>query len=98
WMKTMLSTPAREFPEFPAALAFLPIITVDEARDALAQRLATLQTQLSAVDSEMAQAGSFLPRIFLVESEYQRAVLAAELDYVRSMIDALDTGKLEWRF
>jgi DNA-binding PadR family transcriptional regulator len=98
WMKTMLSTPAREFPEFPAALAFLPIITMDEAREALTQRLSTLQTQLSAVDTEMAQAGTFLPRIFLVESEYQRAVLAAELDYVRSMIGDLEAGRLAWRF
>jgi DNA-binding PadR family transcriptional regulator len=98
WMITMLSTPAREFPEFPAALAFMPIITQEEAREALAQRLSTLQTQLSTVDNEMVQAGTFLPRIFLVESEYQRAVLAAELDYVRSMVDDLDSAKLTWKF
>jgi DNA-binding PadR family transcriptional regulator len=98
WMITMLSTPAREFPEFPAALAFLPIIKVQEAREALAQRVGTLQAQLSALDTDMAHGLTFLPRIFLVESEYQRAVLAAELDYVKSMVADLDSGVLTWRF
>jgi DNA-binding PadR family transcriptional regulator len=98
WMLTMLSTPAREFPEFPAALAFLPIIPQEEVREALAQRALTLQSQLSAVDSEMTQAASFLPRIFLVESEYQRAVLQAELDYVKLMVADLDSGRLSWKF
>src|SRR5438093_12532354 len=26
WLRTMLSTPEREFPDFPAALAFLPLL------------------------------------------------------------------------
>ena len=29
WLTTMLAEPAREFPEFPAALAFLPSLTPD---------------------------------------------------------------------
>jgi DNA-binding PadR family transcriptional regulator len=98
WMKTMLSTPAREFPEFPAALAFLPIVTQQEARAALALRVSTLKAHLSAMDAEMDQASTFLPRIFLVESEYQRAVVQAELDYVRSMVADLDSGALAWSF
>lgn len=98
WMLTMLSTPAREFPEFPAALAFMPVVTQEEARDALAQREATLEAQLSRLDSEMAQASTFLARIFLIEDEYQRAVLAAELDFVRTTLADLASGKLSWRF
>jgi DNA-binding PadR family transcriptional regulator len=98
WMLTMLSTPAREFPEFPAALAFLPIVRQEEARDALARRTEALEAQLSALDSEMAQGLTFLPRIFLVESEYQRAVVEAELQYVRSMVADLRSGELSWKF
>lgn len=30
WMRTMLSARAREFPEFPAALAFMPVLPPDE--------------------------------------------------------------------
>src|SRR2546423_668619 len=31
WLREMLSTPAREFPAFPAALAFLPLLTPEDA-------------------------------------------------------------------
>jgi len=98
WMKIMLSTPAREFPEFPAALAFLPILTQDEAREALAQRHATLAAQLSKLDSEVAQSSTFLHRIFLIEDEYHRAVLVAELDFVQNTVNDLDSGTLSWKF
>ncbi len=98
WMITMLSTPAREFPEFPAALAFLPIVTQDEARAAFASRQATLESQLSTLDSGLAQARTFLHRIFLIEDEYQRGILEAELAFVRMAIADLDNGKLTWKF
>jgi DNA-binding PadR family transcriptional regulator len=98
WMLTMLSTPAREFPEFPAALAFLPIVTQEEAREALGRRAAALEAQLSALDSEMAEALTFLPRIFLIEDEYRRAVIAAELAFVGTALADLDAGRLAWKF
>jgi DNA-binding PadR family transcriptional regulator len=98
WMRVMLSTPAREFPEFPAALAFLPVLEPDEARAALEERLGALEARLSAVDGELAESGKFLPRIFLVETEYQRAVLATELDYLRTLIGDLRSGEITWDY
>ncbi len=38
----MVSTPAREVPEFPAALSFLPSLTPMEAIEALSGRVAGL--------------------------------------------------------
>ncbi|WP_433352437.1 PadR family transcriptional regulator [Microtetraspora malaysiensis] len=98
WMRTMLSTPAREFPEFPAALAFLPILTPDEAEAALRERVTALEQRLAAADAEMEEIGKFLPRVFLVETEYQRRVLTAELEYVRGLIDDLRAGRIDWDF
>ncbi|MBG0831106.1 PadR family transcriptional regulator [Planomonospora sp. ID67723] len=98
WMRTMLSTPAREFPEFPAALAFLPALEPDEVREALQERLDRLRSRLSALDGELAEGRTFLPRLFLVETEYQRAVLETELDYVRELVDDLRAGRLTWDF
>src|SRR5918997_5272181 len=49
WMHTMLSTPAREFPEFPAALAFLPVLPPEEVLAALRERAATLEARLTAL-------------------------------------------------
>lgn len=96
WMRTMLSTPAREFPEFPAALAFLPCLSPEKARAALEQRAEALTSQIEAIDAELTEALKFLPRLFLVEGEYKREVLSAELQYVRTLIADLAKGKLTW--
>jgi DNA-binding PadR family transcriptional regulator len=98
WMRTMLSTPAREFPEFPAALAFLPVLRPGEVREALQERLVSLAERLSALDADLAEGAVFLPRLFLVESEYQRAVVGAELDYVRGLVADLREGRLGWDY
>lgn len=98
WMRTMLSARAREFPEFPAALAFMPVLPPDEVRAALEERLASLEARLSELDTDLTEGGRFLPRVFLVESEYQRAVLQAELDYVRGLAGDLREGLLDWDY
>ncbi len=98
WMRTMLSTPAREFPEFPAALAFLPVLTPDEVEAALRERVTALERRLAAADAEMEEVGKFLKRVFLVETEYQRCVLTAELEYIRGLTDDLRAGRIDWDF
>ncbi|MEV4527852.1 hypothetical protein [Streptosporangium sp. NPDC049304] len=87
--RTMLSERAREFPEFPAALAFMLVLPPDEVRAALEERLSFLRARLSELEADLTEGGRFLPRVFLVESEYQRAVLGAELDHVRGLVDDL---------
>ena len=37
-----------------------------------------------------------LPRLFLLEEEYRRAMLEAELAWVRGVIDDLRAGRLTW--
>jgi DNA-binding PadR family transcriptional regulator len=98
WVRTMLAMPAREFPEFPAALAFLPVLPPEDVRVAIEDRVSALAARLSELDNELTEGGRFLDRIFLVESEYQRAVLAAELDYARGLADDLRTGTLTWDY
>lgn len=96
WLDAMLSTPAREYPEFPAALSFLPSLTPLEAVDALTTRVSRLEQQLAAVEDELTQGRTFLPRLFLIEFEYQRQVLAAELDYVKALVDDLHAERITW--
>ncbi|MEV4748460.1 PadR family transcriptional regulator [Streptosporangium sp. NPDC049248] len=98
WMRTMLSVRAREFPEFPAALAFMPVLPPDEVRAALDERLVSLEARLSEVDRDLTEGAKFLPRLFLVEAEYQRAVLNTELTYVRGLADDLRAGLIDWDF
>ncbi len=95
WMREMLSTPAREFPEFPAALAYLPLLAPEDARAQLDRRTHALAAELDRIDAEL-RAAELIPRLFLIEMEYLRAVQYTELAWVRSLIDDLDAGRLTW--
>ena len=95
WMREMLSTPAQEFPEFPAALAYLSLLTPEDARLQLEQRLQTLVTEVARIDDQLSNATE-LPRLFLVEMEYLRAVKNTELMWVKAIVDDLATSRLTW--
>src|SRR5437868_1105647 len=70
WMREMLSTPAREFPEFPAALAYLPLLTPEDARLQLERRVHALRAELDRIDAGLRSEAQGIPRLFLVEMEY----------------------------
>jgi DNA-binding PadR family transcriptional regulator len=93
WLIDMLPTPAREFPEFPAALAFIAILPPAEVRDMLVRRIATLEEKLAAIT---AQAPPGLPRLFLIEDEYRAAMLTAELTWLTGVVADLTEGRLTW--
>ncbi len=94
WLREMLSMPAQEFPEFPAAISLLPLLTVDDAIQQLERRQARLTDQLASVDKELQTVD--LPRLFLLESEYIHLALETELKWVRSIIADLRSGQLTW--
>lgn len=97
WLRAMLSMPAREFPEFPAALAALPLLTPEDAIHQLEGRANALEKEIARIDGQITDSASYLPRLFVLESEYLRAVLHAELGWVRSVVEDLRTGRLTWR-
>jgi DNA-binding PadR family transcriptional regulator len=94
WMREMLSTPAREFPRFPAALAFLGLFSCAEVLRQLRARATALEHQLA--QGMEAISDTSLPRVFLIEEEYLRAMTEAELRWVRSIADELESGGLRW--
>jgi DNA-binding PadR family transcriptional regulator len=98
WMRTMLATPAREFPEFPAALAFLPVLPPDEAAAALEERVSALSARVTALSTDLTEGAKFLNRLFMVETEYQLAVAKTELDYVTGLVADIRSGALTWTF
>ena len=96
WMREMLSTPSQEFPEFPAAVSMLPLLTPQDAMHQMALRETKLIEQIATIDKEMQDYSPTLPRLFLLESEYLRSVLDAELKWVRSLITDLRSGEITW--
>jgi DNA-binding PadR family transcriptional regulator len=95
WMAQTLSTPAREYPIFPAALAEVALLTPEEVLQPLEERAAALAARLARIEEDLAGAAA-LPRILLLENEHDRAVTEAELRWVRSLIDDLRAGRLTW--
>jgi DNA-binding PadR family transcriptional regulator len=95
WLAEMLATPRNEYPEFPGVLSFAMALGPEQLHGALDQRLHALQTQAARLDEQLAQARD-LPRIVLIESEYQHAVLHAEIDWLTALLEDLAAGELTW--
>ncbi|SEL61718.1 PadR family transcriptional regulator [Streptacidiphilus jiangxiensis] len=97
WLDEMLSTPKQEFPEFPAALSLLMLLTPAAMRDALSRRAATLERTLAAQAADLArESEGGLPRIASLEGEYVRTMTAAELGWLHGVLADLDAGRLAW--
>lgn len=96
WLRESLRTTDREYPEFIAALSMLFGLAPDDARGQLEVRAQRLGAQLADTERELAAAPPGLPRLFLLEEEYRKALLAAELAWLRGVIEDLRAGRLTW--
>lgn len=92
WLRVALSTPAREFPDFPAALSLAPFLEPEDVRTQLEARLKALELRLAELEKPVPG----LPRLFLIESEYVAAVVRAEMNWLRTVAADLRSGRLTW--
>jgi DNA-binding PadR family transcriptional regulator len=97
WLSEMLARPRNEFPQFPAALSFIMLLSPGEAATMLDQRAAALRRELSGLEATLAEV-AFLPRIVLMDDDYQRAMYTAELAWLESVIAELRNGSLTWSY
>ena len=95
WLEEMLATPAPDFSEFPAALSLLPLSTPDIARTHLEHRLRDLDAEWKRIEAERT-AYPDLPRLFLVELEYQQTLISAQREFVHCLISDLRAGTISW--
>jgi DNA-binding PadR family transcriptional regulator len=91
WVRELVSTPQPEHPKFKAGLSVLAILGPDEAAELLRQRLTTLEQAIAATRALLAE-HTDVPRLFLVEDEYELAVRGAEAAWVRALVIELETG------
>jgi DNA-binding PadR family transcriptional regulator len=92
WMRTVLSIPAREFPDFPAALSLVAGTEPDEVRALFEMRIGALETRLAELEKPVPN----LPRLFLLEAEYMAAIMRAEIKWLRAVTADLRSGRLFW--
>ena len=101
WVRELVSTPEPEQRRFEAGLSVLGILPPDEAMSLLRQRLGLLEEAIAGQRVMLAQASQEIPRVFLVEGEYDLALREAEAAWVRSLLEELTTGSLsgiqQWR-
>jgi DNA-binding PadR family transcriptional regulator len=95
WLREMLRTAGGEYPEFIAAVSILFGLTPDDASAQLEQRLESLAAELADTEAQL-ENNPGLPRLFLLEEEYRRAVLQAELAWLRGVVADLKKGRLTW--
>lgn len=96
WLREMLRDTEGEYPEFIAAVSILFGLPAEEARSELEVRAENLEAALVVTQRSLADAPAALPRLFLLEEEYRKAMLEAELSWVRGVIDDLRERRLTW--
>jgi DNA-binding PadR family transcriptional regulator len=96
WLREMLRTTGQDYPEFIAAVSLLFGLEPEDARAQLEQREQRLAAELANTESAVAGAPPGLPRLFLLEEEYRKAILEAQLAWLRGVIDDLRERRLDW--
>ncbi|MGW7680147.1 PadR family transcriptional regulator [Kribbella sp. NPDC054772] len=98
WLAEIITTPRNEFPEFPAALSFVMLVTPNVAGELLVQRRELLTKRIAELHLELRTQvdGEPIPRFALLETEYQVAVAVAEAKWIDGVLHDLRSGRLTW--
>jgi len=101
WLRELLSVPEDEHGGFVAALSEGGILPPDEVIELLSKRLATLDELNAAHEADLKLWSERLPRVLLVETEYQLTMRKAEADWVRGLLTEIVEGTISgmdvWR-
>ncbi len=101
WTRELLSVPHTEFPRFRAGLSVMAALDPDEVIGLLENRLAALDEEIATLGERHAREIAEIPRLFLIETEYDLAILRAEATWVRALLGELTEGTFpglrEWR-
>jgi DNA-binding PadR family transcriptional regulator len=102
WLSELIVDPAHEYTQFEAGLSLLPVLPPVDARNLLMQRCSRIEAELEktkAVRKFVAERN--IPRLFLIEAEYRWRLREAELEWVRKLVEDIDSGALDglkiWR-
>jgi DNA-binding PadR family transcriptional regulator len=93
WMVDLIGRPAKEYPQFEAALCLLPVLPPDEALALLRRRLELIEDNAAVLARQIEQVGlTNFPALFLVESEYRLAMIRAEQQFVAELVRRIESG------
>jgi len=95
WILDALATPTRSYSEFPAAVAFLPLLDPGDVLEQLEKRRVTLAGELDRITPPAAGSAAW-ERLFDLEMEYLRVTAAAQLSWLDSIVSDLRSGAVTW--
>lgn len=93
WLRELLGDPVPEFPRFAAALADAAALPPDEVIALLRQRLSVLNQQAEQSRELLTSVAEKVPRLFLIEIEYQLAMTEAEARWTQGLLAELESGE-----
>ncbi|MFI6660221.1 PadR family transcriptional regulator [Streptomyces sp. NPDC050523] len=97
WLDELVRTPVKEYPSFLAAVSYLGALGPERAVQALAERTARLDEEITEGRRAQAEAlGRQTPRLFVIELEYALTIAEAERDWARRIIGDIQDGTLTW--
>ncbi|MEU0525536.1 PadR family transcriptional regulator [Streptomyces niveus] len=94
WMADLVAVPAREFPLFETALSLIGVLPPDEAVALLQERVDALDIQHAAVEAILSKLYERMPRLFVVETEFQLHMIAAQAKWIRGLLKDIADGSL----
>jgi DNA-binding PadR family transcriptional regulator len=101
WMRELLSVPDEAPTRFESALSEWLVLPPDDVTRLLTLRLETLDKAVARLRESLSVWTRRIPRVLLVEIEYQLAMRVAEADWVRGLIGEIVAGTFprvdEWR-
>ena len=95
-LRRMVAVPHREPSEFFAGLSFLVYLTPRDASAQLRDRATRLHAEIDNLTTARERLISRVMRINIIEEEYLLAMRRAELIWVRSLIDDVESRRLTW--
>lgn len=101
WLRELIGQPAREYPRLQTALSIVGVLPPDEVIRLIEQRLGILAVENESMRRGLRGVAHEVPRLFLIEAEYQLALRDAEATWLTALLKELRDGSLQgmaaWR-
>ncbi|MFJ4370247.1 helix-turn-helix transcriptional regulator [Streptomyces chartreusis] len=94
WLSDLMAVPAKEYPIFETALSLMGALPPDEVVRLLEERVKALEVQAASGRGALEKLCETLPRLFLVETEYQLHMVEAQTEWVRGFLEEIRKGTL----
>ena len=92
WARELVTEPQPEHPRFKAGLSVLSTLSPQEVPGLLRARLAALEEGSAARRRALGEYAAQVPRLFLLEAEFELAMRDAEAAWVSSLVGELESG------